>query len=176
MIREDFDINPIVITFDPSGTIIECNLQNLDVDMEAIIAGGTPPYTYQWSNGSTENPLNLALNPGNYSISVMDNNACVEDTAFVIATMSEECIPNVFTPNGDNVNDSWNLEDTFLYSDTEVKIYGRYGRLLFHSVGYGTPWDGKNKKGNDVPDGVYFYSIEIGHEYDAIKGSVTIIR
>jgi len=176
MVREDFDIDPIVITLDPADAIIECNLENLDINLEAIAEGGTPPYTYAWSNGSTENPLNLALNPGNYSISVMDNNACIEDTVFVIATMSSECIPNVFTPNGDNVNDTWSLEDTFLYSDSEVKIYGRYGRLLFHSIGYSSPWDGKNKKDNDVPDGAYFYTIEIGHAFDPIKGTVTIIR
>ena len=144
--------------------------------MEAIVEGGTPPYTYEWSNGSIDNPLNLALNPGNYSVTVMDNNTCIEDTGFVIATMTAECVPNVFTPNNDNVNDVWRLEDTFLYSDSEVKVYGRYGRLLFHSIGYLSPWDGKNKKGNDVPDGVYFYTIEIGHSFEPIKGTITLIR
>ena len=156
VIRADFDIDPLLITLDPAETIIECNLENLDVELEAIASGGTAPYTYQWSNGTTENPLNIALNPGNYSVTVMDNNACTEDTAFVVTTMSAECVPNVFTPNGDNINDTWSLEDTFLYSDSEVKVYGRHGKLLFKSVGYASPWDGKNEKGNDVPDGAYF--------------------
>jgi gliding motility-associated-like protein len=170
------NLNPIVITLDPAETIIECSLENLDVELEAIVSGGTAPYTYKWSGGSTQNPLNIALNPGNYSVTVMDNNACTEDTAFIIAIMSAECVPNVFSPNADNINDTWSLENTFLYSDSEVSVYGRYGKLLFQSIGYASPWDGKNKKGNDVPDGAYFYSIEIGHEYDAIKGSVTILR
>ena len=34
----------------------------------------------------------------------------------------------------------------------------------------------KNKNGNDVPAGVYFYSIEIGHDFDPIKGTVTILK
>ena len=176
MVRQDFDIEEIIITLDPASAIIECNLENLDVDIEASATGGTPPYTYQWSNGSTQNPLNLSLDPGNYSILVSDYNECIRDTTFVIATMSPECIPNVFSPNNDNINDVWSLEDTFLYSDTEVKIYGRYGRLLFQSVGYSDPWDGKNRMGNDVPDGVYFYHIEVGHGFDPIQGTVTIIR
>ena len=176
VVRADFDIDPLLITLDPAEIIIECNLENLDIELEAIASGGTAPFTYQWSSGSTQNPLNIVLNPGNYSVTVMDNNACTEDTAFIIATMSAECIPNVFSPNGDNINDIWSLENTFLYSDSEVRVYGRYGKLLFQSIGYTSPWDGKNKKGNDVPDGAYFYFIEIGHEYDAIKGSVTIVR
>ena len=58
----------------------------------------------------------------------------------------------------------------------KIRVYGRYGRLLFKSVGYSTPWDGKNENGNDVTEGAYFYHIKIGHDFDAIKGSVTIIR
>jgi len=176
IVRVDFDIDPLLITLDPAEFIIECNLENLDVDINADVAGGTAPYTYAWSNGNTENSINLSLNPGNYTITVMDNNACTEDTSFVIATMSADCVPNVFTPNGDNINDTWNLENTFLYSDSEIRVYGRYGKLLFQSVGYSTPWDGKNENGNDVTEGAYFYHIEIGHDFDAIKGSVTIIR
>ena len=176
IVRADFDIDPLLIALDPADLIIECNLENLDVEITADATGGTEPYTYAWSNGSTENSINLSLSPGNYIVTVMDNNSCTEDTVFIIATMTAECIPNVFTPNGDNVNDTWSLEDTFLYSDSEVRIYGRYGKLMFQSVGYDRPWDGKNEKGNDVPDGAYFYSIEIGHNFDAIKGSVTILR
>jgi len=179
VVRADFDIDPLLITLDPTEFIIECNLENLDVDITATPTGGTSgtsSYTYAWSNGSTENSINLSLIPGNYTITVMDNNACVEDTSFVIATISADCVPNVFTPNGDNINDTWNLESAFLYSDSEIRIYGRYGKLLFQSVGYTIPWDGKNENGNDVAEGAYFYYIEIGHDFDAIKGSVSIIR
>jgi gliding motility-associated-like protein len=176
VVRADFDIDPLLIALDPAEFIIECDLENLDVDIIADAIGGTAPYTYAWSNGSTENSINLSLSPGNYSVVIMDNNACTEDTSFVIATISADCIPNVFTPNGDNINDTWNLENTFLYSDSEIRVYGRYGRLLFKSVGYSTPWDGKNESGNDVTEGAYFYHIKIGHDFDAIKGSVTIIR
>ena len=74
------------------------------------------------------------------------------------------------------MNDTWDLENTFLYFDSEISIYGRYGSLIFQSVGYTASWDGKNENGNDVAEGAYFYHIEIGHDFDPIKGSVTIIR
>ena len=176
VVREEFDIDPLLITLDPAEFIIECNLENLDVVITAAAAGGTAPYTYSWSNGNTENSINLGLNPGNYTVTAIDDNACTEDTSFVIATISAECVPNVFTPNGDNINDTWNLESTFLYSDSEIRIYGRYGSLIFKSIGYTVAWDGKNKNGNDVSEGSYFYHIEIGHDFDAIQGSVTILR
>ena len=176
MIRIDFEIDPLLISLDPTELIVECNLENLDVEITADATGGTSPYTYSWSNGSTENSINLGLSPGNYSVTIMDNNACIEDTSFVIATMSAECIPNVFTPNGDGINDGWNLESTFLFSDSRVRVFGRYGKLVFQSVGYNTPWNGETKSGKPVVSGSYFYTIEIGHEFDAISGSVTILR
>tara|TARA_B100000214_G_scaffold243909_1_gene178835 strand:+ start:7370 stop:10270 length:2901 start_codon:yes stop_codon:yes gene_type:complete len=176
MIREEFIIEEILITLDPATAIIECNLENLDVNIEASATGGVEPYSYEWSNGSKDNSLNLSINPGNYTLFITDGNGCIVDTSFVVATMTSECVPNVFTPNGDNINDTWSLEDTFLYENTEVKIYGRFGSLLFQSIGYHKQWDGKNEQGIDVPDGVYFYSIDIGNGFDSIKGTVTILR
>jgi len=175
-IREDVIIEPLLISLQPSSTLVECELVNLDIDIEASVIGGVKPYSFEWWNGSTENPINLDMSPGNYSVQVADENGCVEDTSFAIAAMTAECIPNIFTPNGDNINDTWSLEDTFLFEDSEVLIYGRFGKLLFQSVGYHTAWDGTNETGNDVPAGVYFYSIEIGHEFEPIKGTVTILR
>ncbi len=176
LVREDFTIEDIIITLDPASLILECDLENKDIDLEASATGGIEPYYFEWWNGSTENPINLGMSPGNFSVTVVDGNSCVEDTFFTIAAMTSECVPNVFTPNGDDINDTWSLEDTFLYEDSEVRIYGRFGRLLFQSFGYHDKWDGKNKAGNDVPDGVYFYSIEIGHGFDQINGTVTILR
>ena len=176
LVREDFTIEEIVITLDPASAIIECDLENLDLDLTASATGGTSPYYFEWWNGSTVNPINLGISPGNYSISVLDDNGCAADTLFVIATMTSECIPNVFTPNNDDINDTWSLEDSFLFEDSEVRIFNRFGRLVFQSVGYHNQWDGTNEQGNDVVDGVYFYSIEIGNGFDKITGTVTILR
>jgi len=90
--------------------------------------------------------------------------------------MTSECIPNVFSPNGDGKNDTWSLEDTFLYEDSELRVYGRFGRLVFRSVGYHNQWDGTSMAGNDLPEGVYFFSIELGHGFNKINGTVTILR
>ena len=64
LIRQDFTIDDLVITLDPASAIIECNLENLDVSLEASVIGGTEPY-FEWWNGSTVNPINLGINPGN---------------------------------------------------------------------------------------------------------------
>tara|TARA_B100001250_G_scaffold162262_1_gene139419 strand:- start:13806 stop:16721 length:2916 start_codon:yes stop_codon:yes gene_type:complete len=176
LIREDFTIEDIIITLDPASAIIECDIENLDVDLTASASGGTSPYYFEWWNGSVVNPINLGISPGNYSVSVLDDNGCAADTSFVIATMTSECIPNVFTPNDDDINDTWSLEDSFLFEDSEVKVYNRFGRLVFQSIGYHDQWDGTNEKGDDVVDGVYFYSIEIGNGFDKIIGAVTILR
>ena len=47
---------------------------------------------------------------------------------------------------------------------------------MFKSVGYETPWDGTNEKGNPVEDGAYFYVIDLGDDIEKIKGTVSIIR
>jgi gliding motility-associated-like protein len=172
----NFLIAEIAITLNPEDIIIRCDIENLDIDLEALATGGTGSYSYQWWNGTTKNPINLGMNPGKFSVTVTDVNGCIADTSFMIATMTSECVPNVFTPNGDSQNDTWSLEDTFLYEDSEVRIYGRFGKLIFKSVGYHNAWDGTNKKGKNVPAGAYFYSIEIGHGFDQINGSVTILR
>ena len=171
-----FTIDEISVNLDPANELIECDLENLDIELSVSASGGTDPYTYSWANGSTDSTINLGLNPGKLSITIMDNNACTIDTVFKIAAMTSECIPNVFTPNNDDVNDIWNLEQAFLYSNTEITIWGRFGNKVYESIGYNDPWDGKNESGNDVPDGVYFYHIELGNGYDPIKGTVTILR
>ena len=86
-----------------------------------------------------------------------------------------------FLNNLFGTNDTWKWwkgesGDSFLYSESTITIYGRYGRKMYESVGYDTPWDGTNKKGNAVPDGTYFYVIILKGGTEPIRGTVTIIR
>ncbi len=176
LIREDFNIEAFTLILDPAEALVECDIENLNVELDITVSGGISPYTYLWSNGSTENPLIDALLPGIYTVTITDNNNCIIDTAFTIRTISSDCIPNVFTPNGDDVNDVWNLEDAFLFPESEIKIYNRFGREIFSSIGYNIPWDGKNKNGKDVLAGAYFYHIKLNDGYDIIKGVVSVVR
>ena len=145
------------------------------MELEVTANGGTGDYTYLWSNGQTEDKISVSINPGVYSVTVTDENLCAEDAVFHVAVMSSDCIPNVFSPNDDGSNDVWNLEDAFFYADSKVKVFNRYGKLVFKSED-NTLWDGKNRSGNDVEDGAYFYVIDLGNDLKKIKGTVTIIR
>lgn len=176
MVREIVIVDPLLISIDPQSVLIECDLRNLDIDLEASATGGIAPYLFEWWNGSNENPINLGMNPGNFSVTLIDNNGCIEDTSFVISTLHEECIPNVFSPNNDGINDTWSLEDTFIYEESEMRVYSRFGSLVFNSVGYHERWNGTNEAGKDLPEGVYFYFLELGQGFNPIQGTVTIVR
>ena len=122
-LREDFEIPEYIVSLDPPSVLVECNIENLDVELEAIVSGATEPYSFDWSNGLTDNPVNIGLSPGNLDLTITDANGCIKDTSLTILSITEECVPNIFSPNGDNINDTWNLEDTFLFSDSKVKVF-----------------------------------------------------
>jgi gliding motility-associated-like protein len=93
----------------------------------------------------------------------------------------DKIIPNVFTPNNDGRNEYFkvnveNINDCF--DKFEIKVYGRWGELLYESDSFHFKWDGKNKKGKAMPDGVYFYIIEgnFKNESFSYKGNVQILR
>lgn len=84
-------------------------------------------------------------------------------------------IPNVFSPNGDNINDTWNIPGLAEYENCIVEIYNRYGQKLFVSKGYQQPWNGLYK-GSPLPVATYYYIINPGRGLGPLSGSVTILR
>lgn len=172
---EGFTIDPLSVILNPDVSIVDCE-DDFDGTIIVNPSGGTPNYRFLWSTGDTLDRLDDNLNPGTYYVSFYDRNGCQLDTSIQIAAIGADCIPNVFSPNGDNINDNWELEDSFLYQESSIIIYGRFGKKMYESVGYDIPWDGTNKKGNAVPDGAYFYVITLKGSIDPIRGTVTIIR
>ena len=175
---EGFTIDPITVILNHDDAIVDCEY---DIPLEGIIIivnpdGGTPNYSFLWSTGDTIDRIKDNLHPGKYYVSVFDNNGCQLDTSIIISALGPDCIPNVFTPNNSGTNNVWELENAFLYKESTITIYGRFGKKVYESVGYDTPWDGTNNKGRAVPDGTYFYIINLGNGHDPIRGTVTIIR
>lgn len=84
-------------------------------------------------------------------------------------------IPNAFTPNGDGINDTWDIKNINTFTASTVSVFNRYGQQIFFSRGYAKSWDGRyNNK--DLPIGVYYYLIKTNIKEQVFAGYVTIIR
>ncbi|MDB5031396.1 gliding motility-associated C-terminal domain-containing protein [Mucilaginibacter sp.] len=90
-------------------------------------------------------------------------------------TPTKIIVNNTFTPNGDGINDTWNIKNIENYPKCTVDIFNRYGKSIFFSSGYSIAWDGKYKQSN-VPVGTYYYVIDLKDDSKPITGSLTIIR
>jgi len=84
-------------------------------------------------------------------------------------------IPNTFSPNGDGINDSWQIQELSKYTGISVTIFNRNGQKIFSSTGYDKPFDGR-WQGTDLPIGTYYYVIDLKGSCSSLKGGVTIIR
>lgn len=139
--------------------------------------GGIPPYSYLWSNGSVElDPGELG--PGMYDLTITDDHLCTQTFNFEIEINYDECldVPNTFTPNGDLYNDTWIIENIDLYPNAEVKVFNKWGNLVYSTKGEYIPWDG-TFNGNPMPSEVYYYIIILNNTEDnQYTGNVTIVR
>ncbi len=90
-------------------------------------------------------PLGLNYNP----FAAIDDGSCIYPIPVVVA-------PNVFTPDGDNVNDLFELDTQFTEEITLV-ITNRWGNVMYESTGANPAWDGNSQSGQNAEEGVYFY-------------------
>ena len=135
---------------------------------------------YKWvpsaglDNDSIPNPVASPLEDTKYTLTVSANGSCsVSDEVFVKVVEPE--VPNAFSPNGDGINDKWAIKYLETYVRAKVKIFNRYGQVVYGSDQYVAPWDG-TYNGKEIPVGVYYYMIEPNNGRKNLTGSVTIVR
>jgi gliding motility-associated-like protein len=142
--------------FTVTTTDVVNNSPNGIIEISSPI-GGSAPYRYSINNSSfTTDTTYSNLQPGNYTITIQDLNGCQFSK---VATINSVCIfPNAITPNNDTFNDTFNLNGCDVDS---LKLFNRYGREVNSFTNYSDQWNGKNNKGESLPDGTYFYVAEI---------------
>lgn len=120
-------------------------------------------------------PTTTPLGDITYTLELTGKGNCmISDTVFV-KLLKFPTIPNVFSPNGDGINDRWEIKYLDSYPGCEIKVFSRDGQLVFSSVGYNISWDG-TLKGKALPIGTYYYIINPKNGRKIMSGSVTIIR
>jgi gliding motility-associated-like protein len=110
-----------------------------------------------------------------YTITATDIHSCSNSDSLFVKVLMMPKVPNVFSPNGDGINDKWEIKYLSDYPECSVRVFTRTGQLVFESIGYATAWGG-TLNGQALPIGTYYYIIQPHRGRGTISGSVTIIR
>lgn len=134
----------------------------------------TPKYNIKYDN--TLNPDVWPIEDTTYYIYTEDSHGCSATDSIRVRVIEKDSLYfySAFTPNGDGDNDVFYVGNLKNFPDNNLKVYNRYGKVIFNATNYANDWDG-NYLGQKVPDGVYFYILDDGvsRKY---KGTVTILR
>ena len=150
-----------------------------------ILQGSSDVADIDWSpslNMSDPSDITPIVNPDQTTTYFLtgDNGICtITDEVTVFVTNSLE-IPNTFSPNGDGVNETWEILGIEKYPDCNIQVYTRWGQLVFQATGYSVNkrWDGTSKNGKELAPSAYYYVINLRSDDfpDPIKGTVSIIK
>lgn len=197
-----FPTPDIVISLDPGDTIylqnpdVTFSYENRSAESIEVI-----DHIWKFEHDITstlDEPVFTYVQAGDYTVSLKVTDDCSCDTVFTKqfkVVPPELKIPSVFTPNGDGKNDTFvitlksksqssgsrgNYEDgksdeeplSTYYQSTELVVFNRWGRIVYHSDDYQNDWDG-----GGLSDGTYFYVLKCKglKELVQYQGSVMII-
>ncbi|HOH99897.1 MAG TPA: PKD domain-containing protein [Bacteroidales bacterium] len=143
---------------------------------------------WDFGDGETstdKDPTHTYLAPGEYKVflEVKTKYGCTDTVSYIVKVIEEMIdsliFPNVFTPNGDGVNDKFvidKLEDKH-YLNRELIVFNRWGKKVYEASGYLNQWDGAG-----VPDGTYYFIFRYTYAFHSefkpkeVSGVVTILR
>ena len=135
-------------------------------------------WAWDFGDNSTSNfqdPSHTYANEGVYEVWLVatSDKGCIDSVMRTVKVIIDEIVvPNVITPNGDGVNDYFIIENIERIENSTLRIYNRWGTLIYEASPYRNDWNG-----NGAADGVYFYELDYSTYFreDQAKGTVTII-
>ncbi len=141
------------------------------------VSGGKSPYVYKWSNGANAKDISN-LPSGLYSVTITDAISCNRILDFQVNTYCDGLtFKNLITPNGDGINDLWEIEGIENFPDNQVEIFSRWGARVYFKKNYDNSWGGINNGGGELPAGPYYYVLKLNDNVRTVfSGSVSILR
>ena len=147
---------------------------NADVMGSSLRFEWTPSASLDSPNA--KNPVATPDQTTAYILRVTSAEGCVGQDSITLSVFQNLYIPDVFTPNNDGQNDSWELKGLETYPDAEVSVFDRWGAMVFHAKGHQQPTFDGTYHGSELACGVYVYALKTQADGQVFSGSVLIIR
>ncbi|MDY6347519.1 MAG: gliding motility-associated C-terminal domain-containing protein, partial [Bacteroidales bacterium] len=188
---------------DPEISLISESLGNVEFinQVDPAFVPQAANWSYYWDFGdgntdSTYSPTHTYSSWGDYDVTltVQSSSGCKSEISHTVVVEQDLIFPNVITPNGDNINDVFaienlntnvNAEDPDGYRNNRLQVFDRWGKKVYDAKNYDTyAKDGQIHMGekvfdaNGLSDGVYYYSFHYKGKAKTItfNGSITIVR
>lgn len=162
-----------------------------DPPLEVLFGNASTPangsFTWDFGDGASSTaatPAHTYEEPGIYTVlfTTTSNGCSANDSLIIVVGTpfvdSEITVPNVFSPNGDGMNDVWGVIGTGLAS-LDAVVYNRWGQEVAKLSNPAQVWDGRTGAGEPASDGTYFYILKAvgadGQSYE-FTGSLTLLR
>jgi gliding motility-associated-like protein len=136
--------------------------------------------SYRWSpptdlsNDTMATPVASPLSDIVYTLTATDVLGCSGSSTVSVRVIPAVIVPNAFSPNGDGINELWEVLNLRSYIRPVISVYDRWGRMVYRTYGY-QPWDG-NSGGKPSPVGTYYYVINPGNGAKILTGWVQLLR
>ena len=149
--------------------------------LQPTINSNSSEFKYNWtpveglSVSNILNPSVIVKENVVYRLEVEGENNCKAQAEIKINLLLDVVVPNAFSPNGDGINDVWQIRNISQYPYARMQVFDRYGKTVFEGNKSQYAWDG-TYKGSPLPVGVYYYLIDLKNNSPMLKGSVTLIK
>jgi len=113
-----------------------------------------------------------------FSYVICNTNGCDTATVCIFLNCTDLVIFTAVSPNGDGSNDVFYIAGIADYPNSDLQIYNRWGNKVYETIGYKNDWDGTFNGKREVPDGTYFYVLELNNPDDnrVFQGYLEISR
>lgn len=177
-------VKPAQVTIYPSPKFVAQDPPMVRLPQTVDITSSVPPsptwsYSY-WKNRAATEPLTnptRIIASGQFFIKATSLDGCT--TLDSVDVKIEDAIiipPNIITPNGDGIHDTWSIPLLQYYPNASMEIYNRTGQQVYRIAGgYSKDWDGKSSEGKPLPPGTYYYILKFSPKHKPQSGSVTIV-
>jgi gliding motility-associated-like protein len=141
------------------------------------------PISFQWSpptyldDPSAPSPSVVDIAQDiTYTINVANETGCTARDTIHFIVYAQVWLPEAFSPNGDGLNDAWELPGIEAFPEATVTIFNRWGEVIFQSdKGYHRPFDG-TAGGSILPAGLYPFTLHTVPDRPVQRGSLVIVR
>ena len=175
--------NPVADFISSPDTTVRLDIPRSQVQFVNMSSGATS-YLWDFGDGMTSTdpaPVHSFFDVGDFTVTLvaMTREGCADTIGYgpfeVVDHEEEFYVPSAFTPNGDGDNDVWIIDELFYFPDNKLIVFNRWGTTIFEVDGYQNDWDG-TYKGDPLPEGTYYYFLDLGDGSDPQKGFVMLYR